>query len=84
MVVRDVMVHDGAVSVAIDVGLKAMESLAPSHLAHFLGGDGPLAEAREMPVEASGDAWGGKVQERVAKAEAPAEIHGNVQKVETT
>jgi len=61
MVVRDISVHDGAIPVAINVGLKAMKGLAPSHLAHLLRGDGPLAEAREMPVEASGDAGRGKV-----------------------
>jgi len=83
MVVRNSSMHDGAVDVTLDVRLEPVKGVAPSYLAHLIGGHRPLTEACEMHTEAFRDAGRCEIQKGVAKTQAPAEINGDIKEVET-
>lgn len=76
--------HNWAVHVALEVGLKTVESFTPGYLANLIRGNAPFTEAREMTAEALGHAWGCEVDESVSQTQPPSEINRKVKKVKAS
>jgi len=82
VVLRDRLMHYRAVSVTLNVSLKALDGFTPRHFADFFTGHFPLVEACEMLGEAGSNFMTREGYEGVAKAWITLEVYWKIDKVE--
>mmetsp|Transcript_99887 Transcript_99887/g.308153 ORF Transcript_99887/g.308153 Transcript_99887/m.308153 type:complete len:239 (-) Transcript_99887:89-805(-) len=81
VVVGHVLVHHGAVPVALDVCRQALVRTAPADTTDLLARDHPLAKALEDLPEGRGLLRADEVDEGVAQAGVRLEVHGQVHEI---
>jgi len=67
LILRDALVHHGAVPVSLNVGLDPLEGFTPRWFAYLVAGQAPGAEASEVLEEALSNFVRREVDECIAK-----------------
>lgn len=80
VLVGDTVVHDRAVAVLVDVGLKTLHFSTPSNIAGFLAGHLPLCESLEVALGLLSLLMGRKAKEGITEACEVLEVRGKVHK----
>jgi hypothetical protein len=74
-------VHQWAIPVAVNVSHETLVWAVPSHLAHIIAAEGPLAETFEMLMDTQGNIVGDEVHNCIPQACSGLKIDRHMQEV---